>query len=41
MIMQLIETMYDESSAPVPREVIMFNATALPRLIRDSTIAKT
>ena len=39
-MMQLIETMYEHSSAPVPSEVIMFNATELPRLIKDSNIAK-
>ena len=41
MIKQLIEMMYELSSAPVPREVIMFKATALPRLIKESNIAKT
>lgn len=41
IIIQLMETMYELSSAPVPSEVIMFNATALPRLISDSSIAKT
>lgn len=40
-MMQLIETIYDESKAPVASDVITFNATVLPRLIRESTIAKT
>lgn len=40
MMMQLIETMYEESRAPVPNDVMMFKATSLPRLIRDSNIAK-
>ena len=41
MIMQLIDTMYELSNAPVPSEVIMFKATALPRLIKESNMAKT
>ena len=41
IMIQLIEMMYELSNAPVPSEVTMFKATALPRLMRESSMAKT
>jgi hypothetical protein len=41
MMIQVMEMMYELINAPVPKEVIMFNATALPRLMSDNNIANT
>lgn len=40
-VTQEIETMYDDSSAPTPRDVIMLKATVDPMLMRESKTAIT
>ena len=35
-----IETMYEESRAPIPRELMMLKATIEPMLMSDSRIAR-
>lgn len=39
MVMQEMETMYEESRAPIPREEMMLKAIVEPMLIRERRTA--